>query len=221
VQATSSTGAVRHGAECFNFCFPQELDDQYLIVWEGFACTAGVPWEYRSEPETRNFLKGRISEGFCFPLNPIWPVRDPGWWDLFEALRNSRHGLEAMRAWYRLPYSGLCGLMDEIHAAHPDGFHRVASNSLFFPDVEGCEQADLGAFRVSQAHESLLRATKKWQAVRRFSTSVASIQSGGSRRTEDEEKEEEGEEEEEEETDEAEEDRQKKRPNAQALHTRQ
>ena len=35
VKATLSSGAVRHGAECFNFYFPQELDDEYLVVWEG------------------------------------------------------------------------------------------------------------------------------------------------------------------------------------------
>ena len=26
-------GAVRHGAECFNFYFPQELDPEFLVVW--------------------------------------------------------------------------------------------------------------------------------------------------------------------------------------------
>ena len=29
-------GAVRHGAECFNFYFPQELDREYLVIYEGF-----------------------------------------------------------------------------------------------------------------------------------------------------------------------------------------
>eukprot|EP00931_Biecheleriopsis_adriatica_P083411 TRINITY_DN5700_c1_g1_i1.p1 TRINITY_DN5700_c1_g1~~TRINITY_DN5700_c1_g1_i1.p1 ORF type:complete len:1189 (+),score=234.43 TRINITY_DN5700_c1_g1_i1:145-3711(+) len=36
IQATKETGAIRHGAECFNFYFPQELDEEYLVVWEGF-----------------------------------------------------------------------------------------------------------------------------------------------------------------------------------------
>ena len=31
------TGAVRHGAECFNFAFPKDMDEEYLVVWEGFA----------------------------------------------------------------------------------------------------------------------------------------------------------------------------------------
>merc|ERR1719223_173737 len=46
VDATKETGAVRHGAECFNFFFPQELDTKYLVVWHGFP---NQPWEYRSE----------------------------------------------------------------------------------------------------------------------------------------------------------------------------
>ena len=36
VKALFSTGAVRHGAECFNFHFPQELDTEFLVCWAGF-----------------------------------------------------------------------------------------------------------------------------------------------------------------------------------------
>ena len=72
VDATASCGAVRHGAECFNFWFPQELDKDYLIVWDGFA-EAGwtpmtgqpgkVPWQAAKEPELRQFLLERAREG--------------------------------------------------------------------------------------------------------------------------------------------------------------
>ncbi|CAD7926701.1 unnamed protein product [Amoebophrya sp. A120] len=34
VAAMAECGAVRHGAECFNFLFPQEQDDQYLVIWD-------------------------------------------------------------------------------------------------------------------------------------------------------------------------------------------
>ncbi|CAE7798201.1 PKAR, partial [Symbiodinium sp. KB8] len=44
IEATKFSGAVRHGAECFNFYFPQELDSEYLIIWDGFD---GKPWAYR------------------------------------------------------------------------------------------------------------------------------------------------------------------------------
>jgi len=36
------TGAVRHGSECFNFYFPQDLDDEYLIVTSGLQ--GNKPW---------------------------------------------------------------------------------------------------------------------------------------------------------------------------------
>merc|ERR1719424_1600722 len=82
VKATIESGAVRHGAECFNFYFPQELDEEYLVVWEKFE---GTPWSYMAEHEVREFLLERAMEGFSFPLNPVWAVRDPGWYEVFEA----------------------------------------------------------------------------------------------------------------------------------------
>merc|ERR1711964_816657 len=84
VQATLSCGAVRHGAECFNFYFPQELDESYLVVWEGFP---DIPWSYKTEEELRAFLLERVVDGYCFPLNPVWPVRDKGWYDIYKALK--------------------------------------------------------------------------------------------------------------------------------------
>eukprot|EP00930_Biecheleria_cincta_P039633 TRINITY_DN27228_c0_g1_i1.p1 TRINITY_DN27228_c0_g1~~TRINITY_DN27228_c0_g1_i1.p1 ORF type:complete len:448 (-),score=71.62 TRINITY_DN27228_c0_g1_i1:555-1898(-) len=41
VASTSFCGAVRHGAECFNWYFPQELDDEFLVIWEGFDDATG------------------------------------------------------------------------------------------------------------------------------------------------------------------------------------
>ena len=66
--ATSACGAVRHGAECFNFFFPQELDNEFLVVWEGFS---NPPWKYLTEPELRVFLIARARDGYCFPINPV------------------------------------------------------------------------------------------------------------------------------------------------------
>jgi hypothetical protein len=76
VKATLSCGAVRHGAECFNFYFPQELDEEFLVVWEGFP---DLPWAYKKEGEVRDFLIQMAQQGFSFPINPVWPVRDKGW----------------------------------------------------------------------------------------------------------------------------------------------
>merc|ERR1719424_2075244 len=99
MKATASSGAVRHGAECFNLHYPSELAARYLIVWEGFDKELGRPWDNKSEVDVRTFLLDRIDDGFVFPLNPIWTVRDEGWYDVFNALQTSEHGMEALQSW--------------------------------------------------------------------------------------------------------------------------
>ena len=46
--AMSKSGAVRHAAEAFNYYWPQDLDDEYLVVWEGFE---KVRWRYLKPAE--------------------------------------------------------------------------------------------------------------------------------------------------------------------------
>jgi len=121
VGATARCGAVRHGAECFNFYFPQELDAEYLVVWEGFA---KPPWRSLTEAQLRAFLLERIHDGFTFPLNPVWSVRDPGWYDLLQALRASDGGAQSLGSWFP-PESNVLERIDAIRAAHPDGFTRI------------------------------------------------------------------------------------------------
>jgi len=118
VAETSPCGAVRHGAECFNFYFPQELDDEYLVIWEGFP---DKPWEYKHEELLRAFLVDRIKEGFAFPLNPVWPVRDGGWYELLQALLKSGPALPCLKAWYPKD-SGILERIDELHWRYPQGY---------------------------------------------------------------------------------------------------
>eukprot|EP00929_Paragymnodinium_shiwhaense_P023222 TRINITY_DN14595_c2_g4_i1.p1 TRINITY_DN14595_c2_g4~~TRINITY_DN14595_c2_g4_i1.p1 ORF type:complete len:1302 (-),score=284.36 TRINITY_DN14595_c2_g4_i1:71-3976(-) len=124
IERTSACGAVRHGAECFNFYFPQELDDEYLIIWEGFP---DKPWEYKTESELRRFLIDRVAEDFCFPLNPVWPLRDAKWFEVLEALRSNEATRRSLDAWYP-PESGIPQRMDMIHKAHPRGFSNLAAD---------------------------------------------------------------------------------------------
>ena len=101
--STKECGAIRHGAECFNFYFPQELDDEFLIVWDGLVSSDGVPWKSVTEPVLRAFLLERIRDGYAFPLNPAWVVRDTGWDVVFDELRNSqqcRLGSANFESWY-------------------------------------------------------------------------------------------------------------------------
>jgi hypothetical protein len=120
VKQTSACGAVRHGAECFNYYFPQELDDEYLVVWQGFE---GVPWVYKNEQELREFLIERVRDGFSFPLNPVWPIRDPGWYEVLAALRASESAKENLKAWY--PGTSILEKIDAIHEEFPDGFCEI------------------------------------------------------------------------------------------------
>jgi len=124
VEAVRDSGAVRHGAECFNFYFPQELDEEYLIVWEGFI---GKPWAYVCEQDLVDFLLARIEEDYCFPLNPVWAVRDEGWYDVFRALMESEKARPAMYAWYP-PESGLVERIEACHRNYQDGFRPSATS---------------------------------------------------------------------------------------------
>jgi len=117
VVQTSAHGAVRHGAECFNFYFPQELDDEYLVVWSGFG---EEDWKYFTEPELRLFLMDRLSEEYFFPLNPVWAVRDKGWYAVLQALRNNPNASKCLAAWYP-PDSGVLEAIDKLHQDFPDG----------------------------------------------------------------------------------------------------
>eukprot|EP00811_Abedinium_folium_P036913 NODE_9578_length_1413_cov_7.576983.p1 GENE.NODE_9578_length_1413_cov_7.576983~~NODE_9578_length_1413_cov_7.576983.p1 ORF type:complete len:434 (-),score=49.35 NODE_9578_length_1413_cov_7.576983:111-1268(-) len=111
-ESTKESGAVRHGAECFNFLFPQELDSSYLIIWENFNATLQLEWQYQDEAGLRKFLMDRISEGFTFPLNPVWPVRDPAWYEIHKALIPTAKWLPER----------LIEKIDAIHRECPCGF---------------------------------------------------------------------------------------------------
>jgi hypothetical protein len=76
----TSTGAIRHGAESFNLTFPQDLDEELLVI------EAGQPVKYMSEEKLREYLlKKATEENYVFPLNPAWILRDFGWEVLYQA----------------------------------------------------------------------------------------------------------------------------------------
>ena len=118
IKATNISGAVRHGAECFNFYFPQEFDSEYLVVWQGFS---GKPWAYYDPQALQKFLLERVEEGFSFPINPIWPLRDPGWYEIFSALQRRQDAREVMVAWFP-PHRRVVECIESIHLDFPNGF---------------------------------------------------------------------------------------------------
>eukprot|EP00931_Biecheleriopsis_adriatica_P107788 TRINITY_DN82112_c0_g1_i1.p1 TRINITY_DN82112_c0_g1~~TRINITY_DN82112_c0_g1_i1.p1 ORF type:complete len:810 (+),score=138.35 TRINITY_DN82112_c0_g1_i1:86-2515(+) len=142
-------GAVRHGAECFNFYFPQELDDEFTTVWDGFQ---DPPWRQLSRDELAKFLLERVKDGYTFPMNPVWAVRDQGWYAIFEALRNSPSARQSFQAWYT---DEVIAKIDELHLKFPKGFAadshipRVwTSAQTNVNDANAMEIADLAANEV-------------------------------------------------------------------------
>jgi len=131
VNATMDLGAVRHGAECFNYYTPQELDDGYLVIWEGFD---DKPWTHLREGDLRDWLLERVKEGFSFPLNPVWPVRDDGWFAVWEALWRQSNIQDTCQAWYP-PESGIKEKVEAIHRQFPQGFQRVIKANNIVTDL--------------------------------------------------------------------------------------
>jgi len=122
------SGAVRHGAECFNFLFPQEVDKEgLLIAWDGFALegTGKLGWKVVGEEELIQFLLARIEDGFVFPLNPKWVLCDKGWYEVWAALHKKQNGARTnneyinLDAWFP---SHIYDKVEAVRTAHPAGF---------------------------------------------------------------------------------------------------
>jgi CRP-like cAMP-binding protein len=156
IEATRESGAVRHGAECFNFVFPQELDEEYLVIWDGFK-VHDKAWEYMDEDVLREFLVARGKEGYAFPLNPVWLVRDIGWYEVFETLEANEETRRVAESWYPSAL-GIVDTVRSIHNDHPEGF-SVCHNAPRKPgrrktvhgDLSSCERVDLALEAVRKA----------------------------------------------------------------------
>lgn len=118
-------GAVRHGAECFNYYFPQELDDEFLVIGGNLD---GAKYKYMTLPELQCFLSDTIDKGFTFPLNPKWVLCDEGWSALWDKLVGSTHPNVqlSISAWYP-PGSGLRDRIEEVRRKYPDGYQSDLS----------------------------------------------------------------------------------------------
>jgi len=157
VKKTKKTGGVRHGPECFNFYFPQELDEEYLIVWEGFDKGS---WKYVDEPTLRAFLSARIDDGYSFPLNPKWVLCDQGWYDLWEKMNASKAAAAALDSWFPRS-SGLRERIAKIHEDHPEGFKHTAADGHVIEHEIDCDMADL----LLERDMTLQRAKQKLKMV--------------------------------------------------------
>ena len=127
------SGAVRHGAECFNYYFPQDLDDEYLVIL-GDADAGNVPWMYVNEKQLRDLLSQKIDQGFTFPLNPKWVLCDPGWKKVYDKLLLSQKSnvQASLDCWYP-PESGIRERIESIYEKHRFGFGILGQNGMSSP----------------------------------------------------------------------------------------
>jgi hypothetical protein len=151
-------GAVRHGPECFNYGFPQDLDDEYLVVSDTFP---GVPWRYANPKELIDILCQKIDEGFTFPMNPKWILADSGWKAVYDKLMASQkpNVQESMDIWYppevrnRIRY---------ISTNFPNGFVATGSGGQ-----SSGVQADLAALELRRYKVRMEARRKVRNALRR------------------------------------------------------
>jgi len=152
VRQTESSGAVRHGPECFNFYFPQEMDKEFVIVWDGLWAECQKPWKVVTEPELRRFLLERVEEDYCFPVHPVWPVRDIGWREVLDALRNQKHAQEYLKPWYS-PIDGFWSRMDRLLQFSPEKLH--------LRKADGDEELLIVKAQIQARHQAVLRRAKR------------------------------------------------------------
>jgi len=155
-------GAVRHGAECFNYYFPQELDEEFLVISDTLEGQT-LPWKYVDQQGLQEILKKKIDQGYTFPINSKWILCDPGWKDVFDQLKASKapYVQDSLKVWYP-PKSGMMEKIEEIHKRFPNGFQRkIASNSRdSFDDTDGTAAMDLAELELKY-FLTLQRAKRK------------------------------------------------------------
>lgn len=120
----SGTGAVRHGSECFNYTFPQELDDHFLVICDDLPEEyLGRNWAYVDVDELKELLIAKINRGYTFPLNPKWILCDPGWKHVYDQMMASDRSnvKQSMQCWYP---SEVRQRIETISTLYPHGFQR-------------------------------------------------------------------------------------------------
>jgi len=157
VHHLKSNGAVRHGPEAFNYGFPQELDDQYLVISDTFP---GVPWRYANCEELIDIMCEKIDEGFTFPLNPKWILCDPGWKKVYDKLLASQkpNVQTSLGIWYP---DEIRRRIHEISTEFPQGFVSSNGNPNYTDMSSGARfdlaQLELQRYRVRLSSSRKLR----------------------------------------------------------------
>jgi len=157
VSRLQSTGCVRHGAECFNWFFPQEIDEDFLVVSD--TLPGNLKWKKVKVPELQDILITKIDEGFTFPINPKWVLCDPGWRRVYDKLLASQkpNVQDSLKCWLP-PETGLREEIDSISARHPLGFEGDCAAEK----TEGTEVMD----QLQDDLERYFKLQRAWRKLR-------------------------------------------------------
>ena len=161
VGSLQSSGAVRHGSECFNYYFPQAMDEEYLIIYPEYF--GDLPYKYVNQHELRQFLISQVDLGFTFPLHPKWVLCDPGWIQVWKVLLSSNlpYVQESLNVWYP-PESGIREKINEIFMSFPSGF--TEADDGMSTCITSTEETDLALLELKR-YMTLQRAKKKLRVV--------------------------------------------------------
>jgi len=161
VHRLRGNGAVRHGPECFNYGFPQELDDSYLVISD--TLPGQVPWKYVNSAELIDILCEKIDQGFTFPLNPKWILCDNGWKQVYnKLLESSRSNVkESMNIWYP---EDVRRRIHEISTQFPRGFVQDDDDDdETIPISIHAQLAEMELKRYSALRSGLRKARRSFQ----------------------------------------------------------
>lgn len=144
VRCLKENGSLGHGFECFNYFFPQEIEDEFLVFSEE-GLSAEAKWKYLTLPELQSFLCNRIQQGYAFPLNPKWILCDKGWKHVYDQMHanSSPQVKTALDVWYP-PESGIRELIEVVHQRHPNGFcqQMLSQNSTGFEERRAMDRSE-------------------------------------------------------------------------------
>jgi hypothetical protein len=162
ISRLSKEGAVRHGSECFNYYFPQELDDEFLVISNDLA--GSLRWSYVDKEGLQTVLLQQIESGYTFPINPKWILCDKGWKKIYDKLIASQkpNVQDSLRMWYP-PETGIREKIEEIHRLHPNGFQRLDEQTSDH-DLDGTAAMDL-AEQELRAYLTFQRAKRKLRGI--------------------------------------------------------
>ena len=166
--AHNKNGAVRHGAECFNYSFPQEIDEHFLVISDDL--DQPVAWKYVKVDELQHIICTRIDEGFCCPLNPKWILADKGWKRVYDKMMASTsNGVqESLNTWYP-PESGIRERIEAVHSKFPNGFESISVPQDDGDQMEGMDAMNLSLDELRR-YLVLRRVRMKIRVAMMFST---------------------------------------------------